>query len=241
MPLRSISISTSSPHRPDASLARPSALAADGSLTNAAEVLFCPSVDVQLKMGVFKTHMRTEALDLRQEPGTVFSLVDQAEYYIASNLRRKAVVTGRRTRNEVPKIPFVAIREALMNAYAHRAWHRPGYVQVEVYHDAVDIISPGWFISGQNPQDHLFGRSTSSELRNGLIAATLFRSGDIESSGLGMRRVCELCDAASVRIAYEEVPFGTKLTFHRNAPFAANLEPDVRESAGKTSQRTSSP
>ena len=101
-------------------MARPSALAADGSLTNAAEVLFCPSVDVQLKMGVFKTHMRTEALDLRQEPGTVFSLVDQAEYYIANNLRRKAVVTGRRTRNEVPKIPFVAIREALMNAVAHR-------------------------------------------------------------------------------------------------------------------------
>ena len=95
-------------------------LAANGSLTNAAEVLFCPSVDVQLKMGVFKTHMRTEALDLRQEPGTVFSLVDQAEYYIANNIRRKIVVTGRRTRDEVPEIPFVAIREALMNAYTHR-------------------------------------------------------------------------------------------------------------------------
>ena len=208
-------------------------LAANGSLTNAAEVLFCPSVDVQLKMGVFKTHMRTEALDLRQEPGTVFSLVDQAEYYIANNIRRKIVVTGRHTRDEVPEIPFVAIREAFMNAYAHRAWHRPGYVQVDVYHDAVDIISPGWFVSGQDPEDHLSGRSTSSETRNRLIAAALFRSGDIESSGLGMRKMRELCDAANVRVTYEEVPFGTKLTFHRNAPFAANLESDVRESAGK--------
>ena len=120
-----------------------------------------------------------------------------------------------------------------MNAYAHRAWHRPGYVQVDVYHDAVDIISPGWFVSGQDPEDHLSGRSTSSETRNRLIAAALFRSGDIESSGLGMRKMRELCDAANVRVTYEEVPFGTKLTFHRNAPFAANLESDVRESAGK--------
>ena len=48
-----------------------------------------------------------------------------------------------------------------------------------------------------------------------------------------------------------EHAFGTKLTFHRNAPFEASLEPDVlesagkcgkvRESAGKTSQRTGSP
>ena len=48
-----------------------------------------------------------------------------------------------------------------------------------------------------------------------------------------MRKMRELCDAANVRVTYEEVPFDTKLTFHRNAPFAANLESDVRESAGK--------
>lgn len=30
-----------------------------------------------------------------------------------------------------------------------------------------------------------------------------------------------------------EHAFGTKLTFHRNAPFEASLEPDVRESARK--------
>ena len=38
-----------------------------------------------------------------------------------------------------------------------------------------------------------------------------------------------------------EHAFGTKPTFHRNAPFEASLEPDVRESAGKASQRTGSP
>lgn len=199
-------------------------LTRDGRLTNAADALFCPSVPVQLKMGVFKSHDRTEAYDLRLEAGTVFSLVDAAEYYIANNIRREIVVTGARTRDEVPEIPFAAIREALMNAYAHRVWHRPGYVQVDIYHDAVDVISPGWFIDGQDPEAHMEGSSTDSRTRNELIATTLFRSGDIESSGMGIKKIRELCDEVGVRVTYEEVSFGTKLTFHRRDPFANNGE-----------------
>ena len=71
-------------------------LLAGDRLTNAADALFCPSVGVQLKMGVFKTHARTEALDIRQESGTIFHLVDQAEYFIANNIRRRFVVDGER-------------------------------------------------------------------------------------------------------------------------------------------------
>jgi ATP-dependent DNA helicase RecG len=214
-------------------LSRLHLLTREGLLTNAADALFCPSIPVQLKMGIFKTHARTEAHDLRMESGTIFSLVDAAEYYIANNIRRKIVVTGTRTRDEVPEIPFEAIREALMNAYAHRIWYRQGYVQVDIYHDAVDIISPGWFIDGQNPEAHLEGTSTDSSTRNELIATTLFRSGDIESSGMGMRKIRELCDESGVGVTYEEISFGTKLTFHRRDPFADDREPEVRNSSQK--------
>lgn len=124
-----------------------------------------------------------------------------------------------------------------MNAYAHRTWYRSGYVQVDIYHDAIDVISPGWFVDGQDPDEHLAGRSTSSDTRNKLIAATLFRSGDIESSGLGMRKIRELCDEAGVLVTYKEVPFGTKLTFHRTDPFAANPAREVRKGAGKVRER----
>ena len=205
----------------------------DGRMTNAAEVLFCPSIDIQVKMGVFVDHRRTDVLDMQHESGTLFSLVDMAERYIISNIRRRFVLTGARTRDEVPEIPRKAIREALLNAYAHRIWHRSGYVQIDIYHDAVDIISPGWFIDGQEPNAHLEGRSTDSDTRNRLIASTLFRSGDIESSGLGMPLMRDLCDEAGVKVTYEEIPFGTKLTFHRNDPFGANSELEVQDSVGK--------
>lgn len=191
----------------------------DGRMLNAADVLFCPSETTQLKMGVFVDHKRIDVLDMQHESGTVFDLVDAGELYILNNIRRRFVFTGARTRDEVPEIPRKVIREALLNAYAHRLWTRPSYVQVDIYHDAVDIISPGWFIDGQSPEEHLEGKSTSSETRNDLIAKTLFRSGDIESSGLGMRMIRELCEEAGVRVTYEQIDFGTKLTFHRRDPY----------------------
>lgn len=195
-------------------------LTPDGHLTNAADALFCPSLDAQVKMGVFVDHKRTDVLDMQHERGTIFGLVDVAERYIVANIRRRFVVTGKRTRDEVPEIPRKAIRESLLNAYAHRIWHRPGYVQIDIYHDAVDIISPGWFIDGQSPEAHLDGESTSSDTRNRLIADMLFRSGDIESSGLGLPLIRDLCEEVGVRFTYAEIPFGTKLTFHRNDPYS---------------------
>ena len=212
----------------------------EGRMLNAAEVLFCPSETVQLKMGIFASHARTEALDMHQESGTIFDLVDKAELYILNNIRRRFVITGKRTRDEIPEIPMEGIREALMNGYAHRVWHKPGYLQIDIYHDAVEILSPGWFIEGQDPEAHLTGASSSSSTRNELIASTLYRSGDIESSGMGMKKIKDLCDAAGVKVDYEKVPFGTKVTFHRNDPFAAFPQGDgevqdveVRESTRK--------
>ncbi len=178
-------------------------------------------------MGVFVDHRRTEVLDMQHKRGTIFSLVDAAERYIAANIRRRFVVTD--ARDEVPEIPRKAIRESLLNAYAHRVWHRSGYVQIDIYHDAVDVINPGWFIDGRSPEAHIDGESTPSDARNRLIADTLFRSGDIESSGFGLPLIRDLCADAGVRFTYEEIPFGTKLTFHRNDPFAESL-PDIAES-----------
>ena len=135
-------------------------------------------------------------------------------------------------RGEFLEIPRKVIREALLNAYAHRVWSKSGYVQMGIYHDAFDIISPGWFIDGQNPEEHLDGESTSSDTRDKLIAGILFRSGDIESSGLGMRMISDLCNEVGVKVTYEKISFGTKLTFHRTDPYTENPAGKVRDTVG---------
>lgn len=224
-------------------------LLVDGGLTNAAAVLFCPSKDIQLKMGILATHARTDILDLRQEEGTVFSLVDAAVAYILTNMRRRLVINDLGSRDEIPELPVKAVKEALMNAYAHRDWSAGGCVQIDIFTDTVEILSPGWFVEGQDPDEHLSGISTSTKTRNALIAKTLYRSGDIESYGTGIPRIKALCEEVGVRVEYVRTPDGTKLVFHRNDAFIANNPPlidesagkcgKVRESAGKTSQKTS--
>ncbi|MEG0703518.1 MAG: ATP-binding protein, partial [Christensenella sp.] len=204
----------------------------DGRLTNAASVLFCPSKNIQLKMGILATHTRTEILDLHQEEGTVFYLVDRATAYIANNTRTRFIINDFGPRDEMPELPPKAVKEALMNAYAHRDWASAGCVQVDIFNDAVEILSPGWFIDGQDPEEHLRGDSTSSKSRNELITKALYRSGDIESYGTGIPRIKEFCAEAGVQIEYLKTPDGTKLIFHRNDAFtgeSASNPPAIRQ------------
>ena len=212
-------------------------LLAGDALTNAADVLFCVSKDVQLKMGMFATHARTDILDLRQESGTVFSLVDAASAYILTNMRRRFVINDHGPRDEVPELPPKAVKEALMNAYAHRDWPAGGCVQIDIFADSVEILSPGWFIEGQDPDEHLSGASTSSKTRNSLIAKTLYRSGDIESYGTGIPRIRDLCAEVGVRVEYIRTPDGTKLVFHRNDAFADGYNGRVREKCAKSARK----
>lgn len=114
----------------------------NGKLTNAAEVLFCPSRTTALKMGILATHARTEILDLHQESGTLFELVRKAEHYILVNTRRRFVIEGGGPREEIPELPQEAVREVLFNAYGHRDWISRGCVQIDIYNDAVEITSP---------------------------------------------------------------------------------------------------
>ena len=196
-------------------------------LLNAGAVLFCPSPIDDLKMWVFASHARTEIIGLQHESGTLFELVRSAEMFVISNTRSRVDTSGPGASDVYPEIPTKALHEALMNAYAHRDWEYGGAVMVELFNDAVEIISPGWFIEGQDPEAHLSGKDASSVSRNKLLTQTLYKSGDIESQGTGIKRIKDECDEAGIKVEYVEVPSGTKLIFHRNDAFGQSLVIDT--------------
>lgn len=68
-----------------------------------------------------------------------------------------------------------------------------------------------------------FAENNSPLNRNPLISRTLYRSGDIEACGTGIKRIKDECDAAGIKVEYVKVPNGTKLVFHRNDPFGQSL------------------
>lgn len=191
-----------------------------GRLTNAAEVLFCTSKYPMLRMGIFRNHDRVDILDIQQEQGTLFELVRRAEFYILANIRRRVEFDGGIERKEIPELPMEAIREAIINAFAHRSYRFNMAVQIEIYPDTVEIFSPGWFPEGHTPEAHLAGKDKSSVSPNKLIASALFKSKDIESFATGMPRIKKLCENAGVSFRYEHVAHGVNVVFERSDPFS---------------------
>ena len=212
-------------------------VAADGTLTNAAAVLFCPSrAGARLKAGILADHSRVDILDLQQYDGPAYELIRRAEAYVLSNIRRRLVIDGSIEREEVPEIPREAFREAIVNAFCHRDWSDCGTaVQIDIYPDAVDITNPGTFPKGCTPEMYLSGEEVTPHSRNPLIASTLFRSKAIESFGSGIRRIRGACDKAGVNFEYLQGRDATTVRFHRNDPFGAQgVESEgVRAGSGK--------
>lgn len=198
-------------------LSRLGLLSDAGTLTNAAATCFAPSRDVALRMGVFADSSRVHILDNRQSRGTLFSLVAEAEAYILNNTRRAFVIDGSSMhRREVPEVPRAAVREALLNAFAHREYEDDAAVQVDIFWDRVDIYSPGLFPPGYGPDDYTSGAETASKPRNRLIANTLYRSGDIETYGTGLQRIGHACAAAGVPFSVTQSAHGVHVCFARS-------------------------
>ena len=115
----------------------------------------------------------------------------------------------------IPEIPAEAIREAVANALCHRDYTTGTAVEVNVFMDTVQIVSPGLFPEGDSPQEHLDGTASEFGLRNPAIARTLFRAGVIEQYGTGIPRIKEACEAAGVRFRFEQTVNSTVVVFER--------------------------
>ncbi len=75
--------------------------------------------------------------------GPLHHQVVRATHEVMSELGTELVVLGLQ-RHELPRIPYVVLREAIANAVAHRAYEASGSaVRVEIRPDAVKIVSPG--------------------------------------------------------------------------------------------------
>ena len=191
-------------------------LARDGVLTNAAEVLFCEGRNwFRLSMGVLAGNNRVNILDLQHEMGPVLELIEKAEYYVTSNIRRRIVIDGSPMREEIPEIPREAIREAIINAFCHKKYRGDSRVMIDIFTDTVEIMNPGLFPAGTTPEDYLDGNQKASGSRNPNLAQALFRGGYIEAFGSGVRRIKEACDAAGVKVEYRQYNDETTVVFHR--------------------------
>lgn len=130
-------------------------IAEGDDLLNAAAAIFVESGINELQMVKFATDERLTIIDSKRYTGSILSLVDKAVTYISDAMDWKAVFTGELRREEFPEVPMPAIREAVINAFAHRNIESRQAVDISIYKSYIDIYSPGLFPLELNPEDFI--------------------------------------------------------------------------------------
>jgi ATP-dependent DNA helicase len=96
-------------------------------------------------------------------------------------------------RVETYEYPKEAVREALLNAIAHKDYSGLTPIQIRVYRDKLMIWNEGTLPENWTLEKLL--QSHSSRPYNPDIANAFFRCGYVESWGRGVRIMAELCEA----------------------------------------------
>ena len=106
------------------------------------------------------------------------------------------------------------IAEAVNNAIAHRNYASIGSIQVEVYSDRVEVISPGRLHRAISVAD-LYMKHESHAV-NPRIARAMYQVKYIETMGTGVTDLLDACKANGLkRPLLEEVPSGFRIVIWR--------------------------
>lgn len=84
-------------------------------------------------------------LDNRKFEGPISEMIDEAANYIHANTRKASRISGI-VREDILEYPDVAIREAIINAVAHRDYSplaHGSYIQIRLFPNRLEIESPG--------------------------------------------------------------------------------------------------
>ena len=94
-------------------------------------------------------------------------------------------------------VPFLAIRETVLNMLAHRSWwDESESLSVAIFDDRIEFTNPGHFPIGTSVED--FIETPRSKPQNPDIANVLFRSGWMESWGRGIANIMDACEQAGL-------------------------------------------
>lgn len=171
-------------------------------LTNAGVMLFGNSNPITLKLVVFATSERITILDMKTIKGNIFELINESMNFVIKNIRWKVIIDGESPqRREVPEIPLVALREVIINSFAHARYDGNVQHEIDIYSNRISITNPGSFANEFTPND-FFYRDLKSYLRNQSIADVLYLCKDVETCGHGLKKVYRLCKEAKVDISY---------------------------------------
>jgi ATP-dependent DNA helicase RecG len=156
--------------------------------------------------------------------GTLPEQIRRAEAFVLDNMRRGVRLLGLE-RIEETEYPVEAIREAIVNAIAHRDYRIGGdEIRVMMFGDRIEFYSPGR-LPGHITVDNLVEERFS---RNEIIVQILSDMGFIERLGYGIDRMIRLMTRAGLAPPrFEETTAGFQVTLAGHGASLIGEQADV--------------
>ncbi len=162
--------------------------------------------------------------------GTLPDQIRQAEAFVTANMRRGMRIKGL-TREETTEYPLSVIREAIVNAAAHRDYAIRGEgIRVLMFSDHLEVYSPGR-LPGHVTVDNLLHERFS---RNEAIVQVLSDLGFVERLGYGIdRMVAAMTEAGLPPPVFEETTAGFRVTLQGRGEELVSAQPTAQRWANR--------
>lgn len=134
-----------------------------------------------------------DPLDRKDFTGRLLDIIDQAERFFYLHLRIPHEIRGFEPEPK-PELPKEALREAIVNAVAHRDYTVQGPIRLFIFDDRIELHTPG---KPPNTVDEAAMRAGVHVVRNPRIYARLSDAGLVTRAGTGIRRIIRLVREAT--------------------------------------------
>ena len=204
----------------------------NGLLKRAGFLLFHPVPDrlitgAYVKIGFFSS--QSDILYHDEVHGTLFEQVEKTMDLLLTKYMSAYISYQGIHRVETYPYPEAALREAVLNAIAHKDYSSGSPIQIKVYREG------GLFIwnDGEMPNNwtiETLSVTHGSKPRNPDISNTFFRAGMVESWGRGISKILEECTLAGVPKPYFDLEMGGV-----DVRFSPKV---IKEMSGETTQKS---
>ena len=151
------------------------------------------TLQARVTCAVFQGSSKTHILDRKEFKGNLYTAYQEVMAYFQAKLN-SALIPNAQGRDERLELPESALREAIVNAIAHRDYRSTANVHVYIFQDRVEIVTPGGLPAGMREED----LGSKSVPRNPLLFSMLYRMKLVEQIGSGIRRIHDACSEHGV-------------------------------------------
>ena len=191
-----------------------------GDFKNAGVLFFCGNIEKFFRQAIitcvmYKGTDKYKIIDRKDFTEDVLSNYNDTMAFLLRDLRLEYKIETAGPREEILEIPEEALREAVVNAIAHRDYNeKRANIQVDIFDDRVEINSPGGLPPVIKKQD--FGKRSFP--RNPLLFS-LFKSVNlVEKVGSGIERMRHVMKQAGLPAPVFEFTNFFTVTFIRPIP-----------------------